>query len=75
MKKLKLDIAQIQVLSFTVGTARGGGTVNAHETEDMDGLFTTSGTLVQMSCASSCAEYYCFDANTNPDYCGGSLGC
>lgn len=55
--------------------ARGGGTVNAHETEDMDGLFTTSGTLVQMSCASSCPQYCCFDANTHPDHCGGSLAC
>jgi hypothetical protein len=74
MKKLKLDLAQIKVLSFTVETAKGGGTVNAHETGDF-GVFNTSGTWVQMSCASSCPEYYCFDANTHPDHCGDSLAC
>jgi hypothetical protein len=73
MKKLKLDLAQIQVLSFTVETVQGTGTVNAHGTEDFDGVFdttvSTSGTAINMSCAS--CPYYCFDANTNPDYCGG----
>ncbi len=74
MKKLKLNVEQIQVLSFTVQTPRGGGTVNAYGAGDFDDVNTfspTSGTYVQMSCASSCPEYYCFDANTNPDYCGG----
>jgi hypothetical protein len=75
MKKLKLDLAQIRVLSFEVKTAKGSGTVNAHGDGDVDVMSATGITYEQMSCASSCPEYYCFDANTNPDFCGNSLAC
>lgn len=78
MKKLKLDVAQIQVLSFTIETPKGGGTVNAHNTEpgltdgDADVLYGT--TTINASHCPSC-PYYCFDADTNPDRCAGSLAC
>lgn len=69
MKKLKLDLAQIQVLSFTVETAKGGGTVNAHNTEpdfttdvDFDVLYGTT-TLKATDCP-SCP--FCVDEPIGP---------
>jgi hypothetical protein len=69
VKKLKLDLAQIQVLSFTVEAAKGGGTVNGHgDTFDFDVVYGdtagTSGTDIHMTC-SSCPRY-CLDEPIGP---------
>jgi len=73
VKKLRLDIAEIQVLSLTVEAAKGVGTVNTHITEpgfttDFDGVYDTtagtSGTDIHMTCA-SCPRY-CLDEPIGP---------
>ncbi|HEU4559610.1 MAG TPA: hypothetical protein VFS20_17290 [Longimicrobium sp.] len=67
MKKLKLDLAEIQVFSFTVGTAKGGGTVNAHNpdpfTTDYNDVVHGTTTLNASHCA-SCPE--CLDEPMGP---------
>lgn len=69
MKKLKLDLAQIQVVSFAATTTNGGGTVNAYDTNpnpntdvDCDVLYGTT-TLKNTDCI-SCP--YCVDEPIGP---------
>jgi hypothetical protein len=69
VKKLKLDLAEIQVSSFTVEAAKGGGTVNAHNPEpgfttdfNTDGMYGTT-TLKNTDCI-SCP--YCVDEPIGP---------
>jgi len=55
VKKLKLDLDGIQVVSFAAETAgRDGGTVNAHATP----AIAFEGTALGASC-NSCPPYYC----------------
>ncbi|HEX6041660.1 hypothetical protein [Longimicrobium sp.] len=67
MKKLKLDITDIQVLSFTVETEKGAGTVNAHLTEP---AITTEfqevygGTTLKNTDCNSCP--FCVDEPIGP---------
>ena len=65
MKKLKLDIADIQVLSFTVATTKGGGTVNAHDPgfDDTVDMVNGTTTLKNTDCI-SCP--YCVDEPLGP---------
>lgn len=67
MKKLKLELADIQVISFTVETEKGAGTVNAHITEpaitgEFEGVYGTT-TLKNTDC-NSCP--YCVDEPIGP---------
>ena len=62
MKKLTLDVAQVQVLSFTMEAD-----TDKHWFGDVSGTCSTSGTDIDMTCPSCPA--YCFPANTNPDFC------
>ncbi|HEU4559611.1 MAG TPA: hypothetical protein VFS20_17295 [Longimicrobium sp.] len=67
MKKLKLDLAEIQVLSFTVDSAKGGGTVNAHNpdpyTTDYNDVVNGTTTLKNTDC-NSCP--FCLDEPIGP---------
>ena len=62
MKKLKLDLDQIQVVSFTTETTKGGGTVNGFSADTDIGCGGTGGnTDVGGSCR------YCLPELISPD--------
>lgn len=71
MKKLRLQIEQLAVESFTTSAmAQGRGTVRAHATE----LGNTCG--AEPSCGpETCGQLYCIIETDNINLCGGSGGC
>lgn len=72
MKKIKLDLAELSVESFTVfSSAPGGGTVNGHNN-------TYAGASCDPQVAScgpqTCGDFYCAIDTLNPDCSGTTTG-